>query len=97
MCNPLFDQHIEARVVENMREANVGYVKCTGNNEKEISIAALRLTVNLFHKIYNNCMTLLRENIHIFQTPTLLAIANTKIPKANTNAVALPLKNKLGS
>ena len=25
---------------------NVGYLECTGNNEKEISVASLRLTVN---------------------------------------------------
>ena len=81
--------------MENIREANVGYLKCTVNNEKENSAYDLRLTVNLFRGIQKHRNTLSRDNVRIFQTPILLSIANTKSSKAKLNVVGRLSKNKL--
>ena len=82
-----FNQNIESHITEKMRESNTGYLKCTGNNEKEIAIATMRLTVNFFCKIQSHCNTMMRNNVRIFGTTILFDIENTKIPKDKPNTV----------
>ena len=46
-----FDEQVKAHIMEQLREANIGYLKCAGADEKEVAEKALRLTVGVFCEI----------------------------------------------